>query len=174
MPEGFHEPSKALNKKLAIISVVLAALSLLAYFVFYFLSEQIQNSFNVLKQDIATEEQKIQEAKVVSESLNLDQLSIFKNLLDNHAYWSQIFPEIERLTLPKITFSEFKGLIDDKEIILDLSGSARNFNELAQQVLAFRSGDMFKQVDFSTSGAQEQGGIGIGLKLKLDINGIRR
>lgn len=176
MPEGFREPSQALNKKLVIISALLAALALLAYFVFYFLSEHSRSRIDVLRQDIAIEEQKIQAAKVISENLNLDQLSVFKNLLDNHVYWSQVFPEIERLTLPKISFSEFKGHINDndKEVILDLSGSSRNFNELAQQVLAFRSSNIFKQVDFSTSGAQKEGGIGMGLKLKLDINEIRR
>jgi len=174
MPEGFHQSRVPENKRFIILSSGLVALTIIFYLFFILLSSITQNSIDKINASISESDQIINEAKMISEDLSIDQLGEFKKRLDNHTYWSQIFPEIEARTLPNIYFSQLSTSLDEAGVAtLDLAGKANNYNDLARQVIAYRESEKFLSVDFSTSGADKDGGVNINFRLSLPQNELQ-
>ena len=81
MPEGFHQSRVPENKRFIILSSGLVALTIIFYLFFILLSSITQNSIDKINASISESDQIINEAKMISEDLSIDQLGEFKKRL---------------------------------------------------------------------------------------------
>lgn len=147
MPEGFKKPGSQKFKLVFFASIVLISLAILSFLGFFAWNLVLQENLNNLEHEIAQMPQMpVKASKIIQ----------VKKLLDNHIYWSQVFSQIEKTTLPNIFFSSFSG---DSSGQINLQGNVPNYSILAKQVKAFEQ--EFQQVDFSIQGLSKQGGLNI-------------
>jgi hypothetical protein len=173
MPEGFREPRRYNQTKFLIGSLGFLGLVVLAFVLFGILTILTDKEVKSLDSEVEKVLEEISEAKTFDGGLSVDNLPRLADLLNNHIYWSKVFPEIERLTLPSVDLSNFSGNSSGGESSVSFSGSAANFKELARQVTAFRSGDVFEKVGFSSQGVSKEGGISFQITIKLIPNFLK-
>ncbi|MBI2454378.1 MAG: PilN domain-containing protein [Parcubacteria group bacterium] len=99
-------------------------------------------------------------------------LGIFKNVLDEHRYWSFIFDVLESKTLNTVTFKSFKGSEKNNEITLD--GTAPSYSALAQQVKVLEDAPNISSITTSNIGVSEDGRVKFSLKMVFAKNLIRK
>jgi len=81
-----------------------------------------------------------QEERGVDEILDLQKkLEVIKKLLDRHIYWSNFFAFLEKNTLADVAFNNFGG---DTKGLYNLSGMAKDFKTLADQLITFKADKM--------------------------------
>ena len=101
-----------------------------------------------------------QEERGVDEILDLQKkLELIKKLLDRHIYWSSFFAFLERNTLADVAFNSFGG---DTKGLYSLSGTAKDFKTLADQLTTFKADNMVTWVG-SRGGAASIDKLGNGL-----------
>ncbi|MFH1392293.1 MAG: hypothetical protein ABIG90_01240 [bacterium] len=152
MPEGFKSQSKPKFIIILIIGYLLFGLSVISFAGFYSWQVFLQKNLNNLEKQISSLSQ---------EQLDQPRINRLGQLLNNHIYWSQVFPRIEKTTLADVYFSSFSG--DSKTGIVNLIGNVSSYSILAKQVKAFEQ--EFQQVKFSTSGLAKEGGLNINIEL---------
>ena len=99
-------------------------------------------------------------------------LGIFKGVLDEHLYWSQIFKIIELKTLNAVTFKSFSGGADDTSLVL--AGNARDYSSLARQVKTLEDTPGINTITTSDVGLSEQGRIDFQIKVSFDGSILKR
>lgn len=103
---------------------------------------------------------------------NLNQiLGIFKNVLDDHKYWSRAFDLLEAKTLNSVTFKAFKGTANNE---MTLDGSAPGYGALAQQVKIFEDSLGVANVTTSNISVSEDGRVRFSLKITFSKDLIIR
>tara|TARA_Y100000310_G_C20543920_1_gene744671 strand:- start:532 stop:1080 length:549 start_codon:yes stop_codon:yes gene_type:complete len=172
MPEGFKEPKGKGDTRFLFGSLGLLGLVILAFVLFAVLSLLVRKESKGLEQETDLVLQEIDAAKILDGGLNVDNLPRLKNLLDRHTHWSKVFPEIEEFTLPNVNFSNFSGSLKSGVPSISFSGKAANFRELARQITAFRSNEVFEEVEFSSQGVSKDGGIGFQISINLLPNSL--
>jgi len=152
MPEGFKTSIKPRFIIILFASCLLFGLSLIIFAGFYAWQVFLQKNLNNLDKQIAS----LPLGQVDQQKIN--QLT---DLLNNHIYWSQVLPKIEKSTLSNVAFSSFAG--DAQKAVVNLTGNVSSYTILARQVKAFEQ--EFEQVKFSTSGLAKEGGLNINIEL---------
>lgn len=143
MPEGFKNSGKSKFKLIFIASIILVSFSVLTASGLYAWQYFLQKDLNSLEQ-----------APIAS--VNINKINRVKQLLNDHTYWSQVFPRIEKSTLSNLYFNSFSG---DSSGKISLQSNVPSYNVLAKQLKAFEQ--EFGQVDFSIGGLDKQGGLNI-------------
>lgn len=137
------------------VSVVLLFLSVGSFVALKVYLAKIQKNIIDIGNEIKTEAAKVSaDDEVAVSSLN-DSLNTFKDLVKNHAYFSDIFNLIGSLTHSRVVFTKVD--IDREKNLIQLKGVAQNYSFLAKQMVAFRENKDVKGLDvkginFSTSG----------------------
>ena len=152
MPEGFKASATPKSRIILFVSYLLFGLSLISFASLRAWQFFLQKQLNNLDKQVAT----LPQEQVDRQKIN--QISL---LLNNHVYWSQVLPLIEKTTLPNVSFASFTG--EAQESIVNLTGNISSYTILAKQVKAFEQ--EFSQVKFSTSGLAKEGGLNINIEL---------
>jgi hypothetical protein len=76
-----------------------------------------------------------------------EKISDFANLVNGYRHTSNIFNFIENIIHPKILFTNFS--VDSVRNIVQVTGSADNFQSLGQQLIIFKRADLVKEVTLS-------------------------
>jgi len=163
MPEGFKPPKGPKFKTLMTAASVLTGLFLVIYFALLGYQIVLNRQKNNINQQMQSIQQEV-DNKLGSGTMDLqNKLNTFKQLLDNHVYWSDILTIIEKSTLPSMQFNSFSA--DTQNETVALQGRALNYSFLAKQVVAFEK--KFDKVEFSTQGLAKEGGISFNMQLKI-------
>lgn len=121
------------------------------------------NSYDVELQSLVSQRNMSLEEKL--QSLNTI-LNVFKNVLDEHVYWTQIFKILETRTLNTVTFKSFTGNTSDDS--LELDGSALSYAALAKQIKVLEDTPGINNVVSSNIGLAQDGKVGFSLKINFD------
>lgn len=152
---------------LALIVLVVAIIGGL-YFWKYSLAKQVE-SFNGELQKLTSQRNMTLESRL--NNLN-SILEVFKNVLDQHRYWSLVFKMLEEKTLNTVTFKHFDG--DETNGFISLLGTAPSYGALAQQIKIFEDSPNVISVLASDIGISEEGKVKFSLKLNFGKDLIRK
>jgi len=128
----------------------------------------MENETMKLRSDIADINKRASAALIYK-----DKSAAFKDILDNHVYWTNLFAWFEKNTLSSIKYEGFSGTLDG---IYNLSATANSYSEASWQAKVFSENPLVKSVSISTVGASgkiEEGDTQIGevrfqIQLTLD------
>lgn len=164
--EGFN--LGAFVSKIGFYIAGLIALSLLVYGGLFFygnsLKAQLREAQNQIE-GLNKQRDMDFEKKVVSLEKSLNSL---KAILNNHSYWSNVFSELGKLTIPQVSFSDFSGTMGkDGSIDVSLSGSAGGYTYLAKQMVSFGQEKLVHSIEVSGITLNTAGGIDFSLKVNF-------
>lgn len=167
----FRGPSLELSAT-AKLGLALIALSLAAtaglYFWKYRLNSEVA-SFNTELQRLTSQRDMSLETRL--NNLN-NVLEVFKNVLDDHRYWSQVFKVLGEKTLNTVTFKSFDG--DDADASFLLTGRSPSYGVLAQQLKIFEDTPQIASVAASNINLAEDGRVDFTLTVNFAKDFIRK
>ncbi|MEK9174610.1 MAG: hypothetical protein AAB725_01415 [Patescibacteria group bacterium] len=167
----FQKPEFELSA-LAKIGLVLVGLILVfsggLHFWKYRLTKEIA-SFNGELQKLTSQRDMSLEARL--NNLN-SVLEVFKNVLDDHRYWSQVFKMLEEKTLNTVTFKSFD--VSEKENSILFTGAAPSYGVLAQQVKILEGSPNVIAVASSNINLGETGKVNFNLRVDFSKDLITR
>ena len=137
------------------VSVILLFLSVGGFISLKVYLAEIQKNIINIGNEIKMEAAKVSvDDETAIGGLN-DSLNTFKDMVKNHAYFSDIFNLIGSLAHSRVVFTKVD--IDREKNLIQLKGVAQNYTSLAKQMVAFRENKDIKGLDvkgisFSTSG----------------------
>ena len=131
------------------------------YFWKYSLIRQVE-SFNEELQNLTSQRDMSLESRL--KDLN-GVLEVFKDILDEHRYWSLVFKILEDKTLNSVTFKSFDGDETNNEFFL--SGVAPSYGVLARQVKIFEDSPNVSAVSSSNISVSENGQIKFSIKINF-------
>ncbi len=110
----------------------------------------------------------IQEIKGKSQELSLYQKKIddFGTLISERKKAVKIFEFFERTTHPDVWFSNFN--FDSQKNMVRVSGQAKSFVVLEQQLKIFKKEEVIKDVNLSEVSIGEEGGVNFSLAFAFD------
>lgn len=165
MPEIIpkEKEKKSSQNILPYIALTLLVLCIVSYFVFLILINQSQNRLISLKEELA--KQKTPEMVSLENSIfaTKERIDDFAILLENHTSTSKFFNFIENNTHPDIYFSNLT--LDLSQLKATLSGTAKSFTALDQQVQIFKKEKLLENVNVSDIKITEEGKIEFTLDL---------
>ena len=169
---------KAIFSKTVGIILVLLILSLLIYGGLFIYKKTLTQKINDLNKSISELESK-RDSKLENAIYKADKkLKSVENLFKSHLYWSDVFAKIEKLVVSSVYFTEMKINITDNTINLDLSGTSKNYTDLAQQMISFKEDEdkLIEKVELSDIKPNDIEGIDFTLSIlvseKILINQI--
>lgn len=113
------------------------------------------------------------------EKETIDELDTFnkriesaKQILSGHVSTSSVFKLLQELTIPSIQYTHFSQSTDEKGILVNIEGVARDYRSIALQAEMFNKGKglSFKNVVFSNLVKDKNNNIIFDLKFNVDPN----
>lgn len=161
--EFISEEKILIRKNINILIIFILAL-LLIYFLANFLKKELEGRLKLTQtkhQELSNELIKSINSEAV---LFLNRLDVLKNLLQNHAYWSNVFVFLERSTLPNVRYTSFDGNLQNKTITLNAKTS--DLFSMVKQIIYFENLPEVKEAKFMNVSYTEEG-INFTLQLTL-------
>jgi len=147
-----------------LIFVILAILLFSSYIYFSFsinnLKEKIQETEKAIKK--TPSEQALEKDILLKEK----RINIFADLISQHRKPENIFSFLEKTTHPKVVFSEFS--FDSSKNTVKLTGNAKSFISLGQQILLFQKEKNIKRINLSEVSIGELEGVDFSLELTFE------
>ncbi len=112
---------------------------------------------------IETPEEKALEKELLSQKAKI---SAFSRLLSEHQKPLNIFSFLEEVSHPDVWFPEFN--FTSKGGVVTVSGEAKSFIALGQQLLILKELEILKDVKLSEISLAEEGGVDFALQLTFD------
>ncbi|MFH0969191.1 MAG: hypothetical protein V1804_01655 [Patescibacteria group bacterium] len=174
-PSGANKISssgKKYNLLALIFSSVLISLTVIGFIFSYSKKYQAKSAF---------EQSDKKEQVLKKEILDLDpkntakleeKISELSSLLEEHVYWSELFPVIERSTIPTVWYGGL-SVVSDKNSI-DLEGKAKNLDGAARQIVSLNEEKSFSSVSLKDIGSDSEGTVKLSVSLQFDENLIRK
>ncbi len=127
-----------------------------------------------LRDQLAATNGKIASIEAKASSLNAfqGQLTTVKRLLENHLYWTEFFTQVEKHTLPSVSFENLS--ISTQTYTVSTTGYAPDYATVGKQLLAFQNAsDVFSSVQISSANAQidsrgKIAGVQFGITFAID------
>ena len=147
-----------------IATIIISLILLTTYFYFDYASkrmtEEIGEKTNAIKR---TSAEKLLEDKVLNWE---SKINLFASLLAKHKEPLNIFEFLEDFCHPDVWFAEF-NLTSDNNLVV-VSGNAKSFIALGQQILIFKESESFKKVNLSEISIGKEGGVDFALQLTFE------
>jgi len=161
---------KTIFSKIGVFMTVLVLLSLLIYGGLFFYGKSLKVNLEDLKIQ-AEELNKKRDVDFEKEVILLEKaLGNLKIVLKNHLYWSNLFSKLEQLTVPQLSFSDFRGTIEsDGSISLSLEGNVPGYTYLAKQMVSLGQEELVSNIEVSSINLGTKGGI----EFVLNINFLK-
>lgn len=147
-PEKEKKPKTYLGLSIFIFIIVLV-LALGGYWALFYFNEKLSDEKNQLTKEVedlkttlASFEEKKTEAEVVQKKL-----SSLEIILEDHLCFSNLFKEIEKLTVKKVYFTKIMADSVGHKIIL--TGRAETYEDIGKQFALFRDSDKFTDYEIS-------------------------
>jgi len=153
------------NKPVVFACIVLLAV-LMAYFAASIYAGSLKRRVDALvseakntqeQRDTATEEEVIK--------LN-SKFSSVENLLDDHIIASKLFEFMERITHPRVYFTNFTFRANDKTVIAN--GSTDNYTTFGEQYIAFQQNKKISDLRVSSVKLSRTGKVEFGISFSVD------
>lgn len=162
VPEEYQKKGISLGavfSKTGGIVLILLILSLLFYGGLLFYQKKLQTNLNSINQEITNLESK--RDKTTEEAiLSADKkLNLAEDLFKSHLYWSDLFGNIEKAVVPDVYFSESKLDFANEKVDIGLTGNAKTYTALAQQMVSFKEDPSVESIAVSKISLSESGGI---------------
>ncbi len=159
---------KAIFSKIGIFIIILLILSIGAYIALYYYN----NSLNVQLEDLKGQVEEVNEQRDIEfekKVLSLEgTILIFKNIFEDHTYWSNIFSKLEAAIIPQVALTDFNGIIaKDGSVDLSFDGQTTGYTYLAKQMVSFLNDPMVADLELSGLSLSNEGGIKFGLRVNL-------
>lgn len=159
---------KTIFSKIAILILGLSLLALAVYGGFFLFNKSLKTQLGEIQNQIEELNKKRDsdfEKKVVSLEKGLDGLKI---ILKNHVYWSNLFSDLEKLTVPSVSFSDLQGSIRaDGSIDITLNGSAPSYTYLAKQMVGFGQEKLVSNIEVNGIKLGTEGGVMFALNINF-------
>jgi hypothetical protein len=147
-------------------SLILLVAAAASCFVLNNFQQKLENDISILDKELAAAEAS-PEAALEKVVLNYEKkISDFSGLLNGYHYSSQVFLFIEKLTHPKVVFSDFEA--QNYENSIQLSGKTDGFLSLGQQLIIFKNEKLIKEVKLSNISLEKGGKVSFSFNLLLD------
>ena len=161
---------KTIFSKIGTFAAVLVLLGLLVYGGLFLYNKSLKVNLEDL-QNQAEELNKKRDVDFEKKVILLEKaLGNLKIVLKNHLYWSNLFSELGQLTVPQVSFSDFRGTIEsDGSITLSLKGSVPGYTYLAKQMVSFGQEKLVSNIEASGINLGTQGGI----EFTLNVNFLK-
>jgi len=144
-------------------SLVLLIITVLSIFII----NQLQKSAFDVSQKLGEELKKVKSPERFDSANKLigyqKKISDFSYLIQNHKLTSKLFTLLEKLSHPKVQFTNFNLQVDKTKVVLN--GETDNFLSLGQQFLIFRAEPLIKEVNLSTVSIGDNGRIGFSFEI---------
>ena len=140
--------------------------SVLCYFIFLIKNNMLRGDINKETQlllTVGTDEQKSQEAEVVTYKSKIED---FSSLLKNHEFASNVFAFMEAQTMPNAWFSQF-GL-DSSSSTVQLAGESDDIDSVSRQVAIFEKNKYIKTMGALSTSLSATAKIQFNTNLTLD------
>jgi len=142
--------------RLNIIASILLILTLAAWAGLYFNNGKLVGQINKVNNEIQSISLGGRDQEVAKiNSLN-QKLGSFKGILGSHIYSSNIFSDIEKLTLKNVYFDKFSLNTNKNELFL--SGVAQSYASFAKQISAFKTkSDFIRDIEIQSTRISKEG-----------------
>jgi hypothetical protein len=147
-------------------SLLLAISAASSYFILGSMTNKAEKTYDNLVLQLsqtATQQEASLEKQIFDYKKKIDNFSL---ILNNKRYSSQVFPFIEKMTHPKVSFSSFK--LDAVSGEVSLIGKTDNFQTLAQQMAVFKNEKSITKLTLSGLSAEKDGRLSFNLDFILD------
>ena len=141
------------------IALILFILSLLIYGGLFFYSQALDKKLESVKQEITTLDSKRDSTTESAIDTADKKLELIEGLFKDHFYWSKLFSEIEKAVVPQVYFSESKFNFAEEKVNLLLSGSAKGYTAVAQQMVSFKENSSVEEIEVSNIRLNDSGGV---------------
>ncbi len=148
------------------LAITLIVGALVIYFGLIGISLYMGGKLSNIKNQVTflqSQEDVAKENSMADFSNRLDTLS---TILNEHIYFSRIFPFISRITLPQVVYGSFQA--DATTGSLKLDGAADSFSTMAKQLVLFYDNNQIKSVDISNIKIGQNGGVTFSVNLSID------
>ena len=148
-----------------IIFLIICMVLLLVLFTSYFyfnesskeISQDIQNKERAL---IKTSSERLLEKELFAYE---SKINTFGRLLSVHQKTLNVFSFLEQVSHPKVWFNKFDFNSSSKTV--NVSGEAKDFIALGQQLLTLKEAELLKKVNLSGISISKEGGVDFSLQL---------
>jgi len=152
LPEDIERRRKARFRNISIIVLVsLIALSGGAGFGIYYYKGNLELELDGLQQEtvqVNTEIKKY-EADLEQALIAQKQLDNLERLLNDRLYWTNLFVELGRITIPDVFFTGFSCDLESRQV--SLPAKARDYHSLARQLKAWEEEDILEFIEVSSA-----------------------
>lgn len=156
---------------LTFVAFVFFAVVALVYGGIYFYKGSLKASLTGLTRELAELEKKFDPQEIQKIAEVDDALLVAKDFLSKHVHTSRVLELIEKSTLKKIRYTDFKFSTDGRS--LALKGRADGYVTLNDQINHFGTVPEVKGIKFSSVAVDADGFVGFSLDLFLDDNILR-
>ena len=157
------------TKILNIIFYVSLALILASLLIFFLLNNAVKKSTKFLEEQerILISQRTPEQLESEKNILNFKQkMRDFESLFSQHRFLSNAFVVLEKLTHPKVWFSNLQLNLQAGQIVL--TGQADSFRVLGEQLLIFKNDAKIKELTLSGATVNPQGKIDFNLRITLN------
>jgi len=153
------------QKLLPYFAIAILIITILGYFI---LNNSLEKSRQTLKdlEDTLVKLKTPEKESLEKEILNYQKkIKDFSILIEQHLIVSNFFNLLEKITHPRIWFSDFE--LKPREAQVSLSGEAGSFLALGQQILIFKGEKKIQEIKLDNVSLDEKGKIKFDLSLSL-------
>jgi len=150
---------------LFVLSLVLLILSLGAFFGLNYYQKKNSKTLRDLEEILTKEKTKEEitlEQKVLEVKEKIEKISL---LLPSHKESSNFFSFLEKVTHPKVFFSDLE--LKPEKGRVELQGKAEDFRILGQQLSIFKKEGLIENTNLSKASIGKEGGIEFSINLSL-------
>lgn len=164
IPKEAPKPSKGLNILFYFV-IFLLIFAIGGYFALNNFLQKADKELASLKLNI-TEVMTPEKIALEKEILSFkDKIDMFSYLIEQHLESSKVFGIIQKVTHPKVWFSNFD--FNSRQKTLKVSGKTQNFESLGQQLIILENEETIDNVDLETISISKEGGIEFNLSLSF-------
>lgn len=169
--EKTNSSEKMYNFGALILSAILISLALPGFIFFSLKRNQAETLYNQSLQ---------QEQELQSEIFALDpegiedfqgEIQKLSSLMDEHIYWSWIFPAIEGSTIPAVWYDSMSVSLADSAVSVE--ANAKNLNGAAKQLRSFKNQKEFQDVQLKDIGSGSEGVVKFSLNFLFSENLVK-
>lgn len=157
---------------LIVVSAVIFIISLGFLIGAWFYQGVLENDLRILSGDLDKIKKEFDLVSLENFSKTVASIETAKAVLNNHKAISRVFDFFEKNTLPEVRFLNFNYEFGE-QLSLGLSGEAKGFLVLAQQVLILRKNEFLKNISLSNLSLKKGGLVGFTLTMILDPKFIK-
>ena len=150
---------------LFVLSLVLLIFSLIAFFALSYYQKRDLKTLEDLEEILTKEKTKEEitlEQKVLEAKEKIEKISL---LLPSHKESSNFFSFLEKVTHPKVFFSNLE--LKPEKGRVELQGKAEDFKILGQQLSFFKEEELIEKSELLKAGIGKEGGIEFSINLSL-------